>query len=352
MPCHTPRLPSASAARVRDPPPVPRHRAPPHVGRLQHDANPEATVTTPAIAPADLEVLCSALLRQLPLGPGDPAHLVHVVLPEGGPAHRPLGPDDEVDLGIARLAPGAHPLEALVGAEAPPEWAALGVVAVGTVRQSALPDLVDTRVRSAHIVERGGAWAAAFTPTSGGPGESCSRPSGRRRPHGPDRRRAAVGAGPAHPAARRDDARALHPAVARPPRRRSGDAPARRPAALHRGVGDLPPPGRRSPRPRRRTHELDDRRLVHEARRLSAWRDWPELRRMCADGTWEHPELTDHDAAWLDDGAFARWAIAAWPDLGCLAEVVAALLPPRTAPPGAGRAPRLGPARRRRPGRS
>jgi hypothetical protein len=301
------------------------------VGRLQHDANPEATVTTPAIAPADLEVLCSALLRQLPLGPGDPAHLVHVALPDGHPARRPLGPDDEVDLGIARLAPGAHPLEVLVGAEAPPEWTAFGVVAVGTVRQSALPELVDTRVRSAHVVERGGAWAAAFTPTSGGPGESCSGPPGVGAPTGriDDALRLALGLPTPPPAGTTLDLftvqwldRLVDEAAMLPPgdRRRCTEAWAisRHPAVEALGLGGA-------------TDALDARRLVHEGRRLSAWRDWPELRRMCAAGTWEHPELTDHDAAWLDDGAFARWAIAAWPDLGCLAEVVAALLPPRTA---------------------
>ena len=89
---------------------------------------------TPAIVPADLEVLCSALLRRLRLRAGDPAHLVHVALPGGATAGDPLAPDDEVDVGIARLAPDAHPLDTLVGAEVPPEWCAFGVVAVGTVR--------------------------------------------------------------------------------------------------------------------------------------------------------------------------------------------------------------------------
>ena len=78
-------------------------------------------------------------------------------------------------------------------------------------------------------------------------------------------------------------------------------------------------------------HLIDGDRLVAEARRLAAWREWPQLRQLCAAGTWEHPEITADDAAWLDDGAFSRWAMATGPDLPWLADVATSLLPPATA---------------------
>ena len=288
---------------------------------------------TPAIVPADLEVLASTLVG-MPLGPGQPAHLVHLAVPghADGPA-RPMGPDDEVDLGLARLAPGAHPLEVLVGSEAPPEWAALGVVTAGTIRASADPDLVDARIQSAHVVERGGGWAAAFGPLDGSaaPVASSSGP-----------------AGPGAPDGRVDDALRLALGLATPPPRgdtlelftlqwldrlveeaaqlRPGDlrrcteawAVSRHPVVDALGLGA-------------EVRVLDGDRLVTEGRRLAAWRDWPQLRRMCAAGTWEHPELDAPCAAWLDDGAFSRWAPGAWPELSFLTEVLHGLLPPRTA---------------------
>jgi hypothetical protein len=288
-------------------------------------------VPTPAIVPTDLEALAS-VLAGMPLGPGQPAHLVHIVLPgrEGGA--RPLDPDDELDLGVARLAPGAHPLEALVGTTAPAEWAALGVVTAGTVRDSADPSLVDTRIQSAHLVERGGGWAAAFGPLGGSGTTDTSS--------GPD--------GPDAPCGRVDDALRLALGLATPPAagdtlelftvqwldRLVGEAAQLRARDRHRcseAWAISRHPAVEALSLRAEAHLIDVDRLVAEAGRLATWRDWPQLRRMCAAGTWEHPELTAEDAAWLDDGAFARWAVAAWPDLPWLADVAASLLPPATA---------------------
>jgi hypothetical protein len=47
----------------------------------------------------------------------------------------PEGPDDEVQFSLKPLPPGMHPLEVLDGFIAPLDWAAVGVVARGKVRQ-------------------------------------------------------------------------------------------------------------------------------------------------------------------------------------------------------------------------
>ena len=286
---------------------------------------------SPAIVPTDLEALAS-VLAGMPLGPGQPAHLVHIVLPDHEGGARPLDPEDELDLGVARLAPGAHPLEALVGTTAPAEWAAFGVVTAGTVRGSADPALLDTRIQSAHLVERGGGWAAAFGPLGGkGTTGTSSGPDGPDAPCGrvDDALRLVLGLPTTPPASdtlelftvQWLDRLVGETAQLRPrDRHRCSEAWAvsRHPAVEALGLGAD-------------AHLIHRDRLVDEARRLATWRDWPQLRRMCAGGTWDHPELTAADAAWLDDGAFARWALAAWPDLPWLADVVGSLLPPATA---------------------
>jgi hypothetical protein len=47
----------------------------------------------------------------------------------------PDGPDDDVQFALKPLPPGMHPLMVLDGFIAPPDWAAIGVVARGKVRR-------------------------------------------------------------------------------------------------------------------------------------------------------------------------------------------------------------------------
>jgi hypothetical protein len=67
--------------------------------------------------------------------------------------------------------------------------------------------------------------------------------------------------------------------------------------------------------------------LAGRAAQLATWRDWPVLRRACAGGTWEARDIPPAVATWLDDGAFSRWALGAYPDLAELWATVADLLP-------------------------
>lgn len=286
-------------------------------------------MTPHVIAPADLLALATALARRFPDEPDGPAHLVHLACPAGPPAGR-LADDDEVDLGVAALDPGAHPLEALACADAPPDWFALGVVTLGTVRHSHDPTVVGARVRSAHLVERGGGWASSCTPIDGSPlavtdacGTAADAPVGRV----DDGLRRALGLPTAPPATDTLELftvqwldRLAAEAARLDPSGRSRCTPAW--AASHHPAVDALGLA---------ADDLDPARLVAEGWRLATWRDWPQLRRTCAAGAWEHPAISPALADWLDDGAFSRWALDAWPDLPSLVELLVALLPPATA---------------------
>lgn len=282
---------------------------------------------TPTIAPADLERLGTVLLRSLALHHRDPAVLVHVRVPDDERPHGRLRPDDEVDLAIAPLEPGAHPLDAIVGMVAPHEWAAFGVVCLGTVRGAADTALVDTRVRTVQLVERSGAWTTGFAPADDD--EPLATASGLAGPDVPtgmvdDAIRRALGLPTPGPDADTTELfatqwldRLVEEAAVVEPAARGGCteswAISRHPAVEALGL-----------------RRCTERQLVVDGRRLSTWRDWPHLRRLCAAGAWSHPHLHADDAAWLDDGSFARWAPAGWPDLTDLLEVATALLPPAT----------------------
>jgi hypothetical protein len=73
---------------------------------------------------------------------------------------------------------------------------------------------------------------------------------------------------------------------------------------------------------------VDITRLVAEGNRLAALRDWSQLRRACAGGLWSTPAVDADVAAWLDDGAFARWVLGWWPELRDLRDALTALLAP------------------------
>jgi hypothetical protein len=60
---------------------------------------------------------------------------------------------------------------------------------------------------------------------------------------------------------------------------------------------------------------------------LALRRRWDDLRRACAEGAVAAVEVDPELAAWLDDGAFARWSLGAYPELDDLRLAVAELLP-------------------------
>lgn len=270
--------------------------------------------------------------------PGSPATVVRVV------DEHPGDPDGELELGLLTLEEGAHPLGFLAGFEAPPTWWALGVVCRGQARRGDDPGRAPVPVRVAQLVSRHGTWASSWGPADGADTGG------------------AVG-GAAGGAAGGTDAGATDGDAADAPTGRVDDA-------LRRALGlpTPPPPGSTlplwaaqwldalvvdavGPTPERRTRrrrplaaligphpavtafDLDPRHLsvtslVAAGERLAGLRRWADLRRSCAEGRWYDPEVPADVAAWLDDGAFARWVLGAYPDLGQLRSTLGELLAP------------------------
>lgn len=234
---------------------------------------------------------------------------------------------DEVELGWLPLR-GAHPLDLLVGERAPADWAAIGVAVTGRAHHLDGDHADAVPVRSVHLVGRDGSWAFRYSPREGdgrlAGSAACGAATDPGRPVGriDDACRLALGAGTAPPTGDTGTLWALQwlDAVVRaaglgPPGslRRWGDV-----AALHPAVAALRPdePG-----------DLPLVDLVALAGQLAAWRDWPVLRRSCAAGTWASAHVDPGLAAWLDDGAFSRWLLGAYPDLDDLLAAVAAAVP-------------------------
>jgi len=236
---------------------------------------------------------------------------------------------EEVELGWLPLATGSHPLDELVGRTAPDAWAALGVVADGRARRLDHDgDAAPIRVRTTHLVGRDGSWAARCTGaeaeplTASGRADDPGRVAGRlddacRRVLGLPTAPAEADTGPLWAARWLD---AVLAAAAASTAARAAMAQWPEVARLHPAVPALVGAGPAA--------ELPGPDALGElARKLAAWRDWPVLRRACAAGMWSTPEVDAEAAAWLDDGAFCRWALGAFPDLEDLLEAVADLLP-------------------------
>lgn len=302
------------------------------------------------LGPDTLVTLADVVDRGLALGPGDPARLVRV---RAAPA--PGLDDDELELGFRTLEGDDHPLDVLLGFRAPDDWAAIGVAAVGRARPVdddttvvGTDGVVRRRVgrgpgsmavRTVHLVGRSGAWTSRWQPidrAAAGGGEPAA--------HGGSASSADTDE---LPNGRLDDA--LRRAVGLPTAPPPGDtgllwAVQWLDALLVAAAGSSS--GRRRLRPLAalvaahpavRAFTLDPatvdvERLVAEGRRLASLRGWTQLRRTCAQGTPDgaaglHPLPADL-AAWLDDGAFARWVLGGWPDLADLRTALSELLAP------------------------
>lgn len=236
---------------------------------------------------------------------------------------------DDVELGWRPLPAGSHPLGALLAFEAPDDWEAIGVACTGRARPLDDPDDPGRRVRTVHLVGRDGSWAfrvredgqsADDAAVEFGERDGCGRPEGRiddacRRALGLSTSPPAVGTAVLF-AAQWLDAVVAGAVAGGAHRLRRWPAV----AALHPAVAALVPDAAAA--------DLDGPALARYARQLSAWRDWPVVRRACAAGTTALPGIDADVAAWLDDGAFSRWAMAEYPELDDLLDLVAALLPP------------------------
>jgi hypothetical protein len=236
---------------------------------------------------------------------------------------RSLG--DEVELGWLPLPAGRHPVDELLGTTAPADWCAVGVASPGraTVLDGRGPTSV--AVHTVHLVGRDGAWASRWGPL--GEAEGVAGDAGDpRRPTGriDDVCRRALGLPTGDPPAPTSLLWALQwldAVVDVAVRTRSSPVTSQwfAVAALHPAVAALQADRFEIPATPAALAELD-----HQ---LTTWRDWPVLRRSCAAGTWDERLVEPDIAGWLDDGAFARWALGAFPELDDLRAAVADLLP-------------------------
>lgn len=239
-------------------------------------------------------------------------------------------PHDRLELGVLELG-DAHPADALVGLDAPPDWLAVGVVGHGRLRAlddagvtTAAPRGVLGHGRHVLLVARGGAWATRLTRDDGslphaeegrgpvgGPvgllADACRRALGLPTPPPPSDTGplwaalwldAVVAAAAGSVARTWPDVAAHHPAARLLLDTAGGAADGDRVAAELLGLG----------------------------RRLAQERSWRRLRDACAAGTWPVPGLDPGDAGWFDLGAFARRVLGELPGLGFLRRAAGELL--------------------------
>lgn len=231
---------------------------------------------------------------------------------------------DGFELGVRPFDGEMSVAEALSGFTAPAEWLAIGVVSEGNARH--LADRAERRrVRCVHLVDRSGASGSTLRLQ----GEEATVLSS---------------ADDHDPSGRIDDVcrRALGLATAAPERSSvelwtlvwlerlieyRGCAPAdtrlpwREVAELHPAVallvGDDERWGGQASQHLTRLGEL-----------LAEVHSWPVLRMACAAGEWPVDGVPADVAEWLDDGAFSRWVLGAFPGLDQLAAAACEVLPP------------------------
>lgn len=207
------------------------------------------------------------------------------------PAELPPGPDGDLVAG-------------LLGFLAPHDWGAMAVIVTGRAREIGQPRSAGRRVRITHVVDRFGRSASVVRGPDGtveemaGDGEgrmidACLRALGQpTAPPPPDSTAlwAAIWVDHLLGAAARGEpipdaaaAARRHPAI---------DLLAiHEPTLLGEGIT----------------------RLVRVGELLGEARPWPELRHKAAAGEWSVPHVTPEQAAWMDDGMFARWVLDQWP---------------------------------------
>lgn len=268
-------------------------------------------------------------------GPAPPTVLVRVRPAVGGAADRhpvdpalvdadPLGPGS-VDLGVLELPAGVHPADALVGRTVPPGWWAAGLVTPGRARVGdgegaaegpGAPDAPGVAITAALLVGRDGQVAHHVAGLAGDPGV----PGGRL----VDlvRRSLALPTDPPDvPAATWWRALWLDGVVAAT----AAAPPSTGPPGVVGALGA----------------ELADALVADPD--LCSVAGWARLRALAAgpapaDGGGAAAVraallrfVTPADAAWMDDGCFARWMEAALPSVDELLGLVEAVVPPPAA---------------------
>ena len=283
---------------------------------------PSPSPSAPTVGERELRSLVDAIASAIDLHPGDPARMLRV---------RATPEEPELELGFRELEPGAHPLEDLVGFDAPDDWAAIGVACTGKARHLDDPAAA-VPVAIVQLVSRAGAWASSWTPLVA-PGETAIDPT-----TDPVLREAGTASGrvPGSASGRVDDALRLALGLRTAP---PAEGTARLWASLWldellttAALEPLHSRRRRSLAALVAAHPAIDAfgldptvvtigALIGEGAKLAGLRTWSLLRLACAARRWEHPEVGPSTAAWLDDGAFSRWVLGAYPELGDLRAV-------------------------------
>lgn len=234
-----------------------------------------------------------------------------------------------------------HPVEMLLGFDAPSHWRALGVVAEGSAHALGEPvgnrvpiyrgrPADGRRVRVVHLVARAGDSATVLRTHGDAPVRSHSSAAGET-PCGriDDVLRRALGL-PSVPASEPTVVLWALMWLDRLLANRAAADPAAAPldwtaaALLHPAV-ELA----------HAEHLVTGAVSRREVTRLGAImgraRDWAALRAACAQGCWPVPEVPPALAAWMDEGMFSRWVTGAYPHPAELFEAVADLVPPAVA---------------------
>lgn len=294
-------------------------------------------------------------------GWGAPAQLLRID-PETGA--------DGVAVAVHPLPAGVHPEAALLGFDAPPDWATIGVLAEGTARELSPggdvpwpPEGPPARGAADAPIHRRP--AAGVPPVPGHEGGLAGMPSGNGTSSaagGADRRvrvavvaartglvtsRVRVDGRPPFTATHRPGAAATTGLVVDLLLRALGLPTAPAPATtaplwavcwLEMVLATPGVAGMRWPAVARlhpslhplaagRTSDTPARRLAEFGSAAGRLVGWAALRDDAMAGRWSAPRLLPADAAWLDTGAFARWVLGELAPIDALAAEVRTVLP-------------------------
>jgi len=258
----------------------------------------------PLAADASLHLLADHLAQALAAGDLDPC-LLHV----GGPEA------DGFDLGVLPLE-GRHPTELLLGTIAPPDWHAVGMATSGWAYHASDRGDPGRRRRRVHVVTLVSRTGEHAHRTLADDPALAQQLSGAGLPEGEqvDLLRRALGLPTGPPPV---DASAYWTI------QWLTDLDAHEHVPTVQAALDLHP-AMRLLRHGVRGADVDAEDVIAAFHRVLTW---PRLRTLAARDRFEVPELSAADAAWLDDGAFARFVLNRCPPLHLLRRGVAQRLP-------------------------
>jgi|GEM_PF-1332904 len=228
---------------------------------------------------------------------------------------------DGVEVGLRDLDErDGNVVDALVGFTAPPDWLAVGVVTGANAWHLDRPDGEPSRAHTAHLVTRSGAAASVIRlageepvliggddsgPIVGRIDDACRRVLDLPTPPGP-------------PVAEMWSVLWLGAVLEADPAPASWEAVARLHPAFGAGDGEIMAVFGHRP----------TRHLVELGHVMAKTLDWPVLRVACGAGQLGWHDIPPQVARWLDDGAFARWALWFFPPLPELLTAVEARVSP------------------------